>query len=416
MTTVTTTAATARTARRALWRNRDFVLLWSGQTVSSLGSRMSATAVPLLVLAMTGSPATAGVIGFLGGLPQLLVQLPAGALVDRWNRWRTMLISDVGRLLVVASLPAAWWLGWLTITQVAIVAFLESTFLVFFHLAENAALPMVVSAGSVPIALAQNEAKTRGAALAGRPLGGLLFGFDRALPFVADAVSYALSTVTLLLMRRRDLAPPPVEARESLWREIVSGVRWLARHSFLRNAALLVAGSNLIFQALTLAVIVLAEQRGASPALIGVVLGCWGCGGLLGSFIAPWLQPMIPPRAVVIGVNWVWVALLPLLLLPQEPLLIGLVGGATAFIGPLWNVVIGAYMLTLVPNQLLGRVSSTTGLLAQGALPFGSLIGGLLLEWHGPAGAIWALSGFMLAIAIAASLSPSVRHAPPLPG
>ncbi|MGH3750681.1 MAG: MFS transporter, partial [Micromonosporaceae bacterium] len=79
MTTVTTTAATARTARRALWRNRDFVLLWSGQTVSSLGSRMSATAVPLLVLAMTGSPATAGVIGFLGGLPQLLVQLPAGA-------------------------------------------------------------------------------------------------------------------------------------------------------------------------------------------------------------------------------------------------------------------------------------------------------------------------------------------------
>ena len=415
MTTTAEAVANGRAARRALWRNRDFMLLWSGQTLSTLGSQVSATAVPLLVLAMTGSPATAGLIGFLGGLPHLVAQLPAGALVDRWDRWRTMLVCDIGRLLVVASLPVAWWLGWLTVTQVAIVAFAETTLYVFFHLAEGAALPRLVAEPELPAALAQNEAKTRGAALAGKPLGGLLFGIDRGLPFLADAVSYALSTVALLLMRRRDLAEPSPEPREPLWREAVAGVRWLAGHAFLRNAVLLVAGSNLIFQAVTLSVIVLAAVRGASPAMIGVVLGCWGFGGLLGSFVAPWLQPLTPPRVVVIGVNWVWAALLPLLLLPQEPLLIGLIGGATAAIGPLWNVVVGTYFLTLVPNHLLGRVRSTTSLVAWGAIPLGSLIGGLLLEGYGVTVTIWTLAGLMLALAITATASPSVRHAPRLP-
>lgn len=266
---------TAVRPRQTLWRNRDFLLLWSGQAVSVLGSRVSATAVPLLVLAMTHSPATAGVVGFVSTLPHLLVQLPAGALVDRWNRWRVMVTCDLGRLLVVASLPIAWWLGGLTITQVAIVGFAETALLVFFELAEGAALPRLVSAGELPSALAQNEAKSRGAALAGQPLGGLLFGLDRGLPFVADTVSYAVSTVALLLMRRRDLADPDPAPREPLGREISAGVRWLVRQPFLRDSVLLVAGSNLIFQALTLCVIVLAGARGASPAMIGLLLGVW---------------------------------------------------------------------------------------------------------------------------------------------
>ncbi|MQA24939.1 MAG: MFS transporter [Micromonosporaceae bacterium] len=390
------------------------MLLWSGQTVSALGSRVSATAVPLLVLAMTGSPAVAGIIGFLGALPHLLVQLPAGVLVDRWDRWRTMLICDIGRLAAVASVPIAWWLGWLSITQVAVVAFVEASLYVFFHLAEGAALPRIVGTAELPAALAQNEAKTRGATLAGMPLGGLLFGLDRALPFVADAISYALSTVALLLMRRRDLAGPRPEAPASMWREAVAGVRWLVGQPLLRAAVLLVAGSNLIFQAVTLTVIVLAAQRGASPAMIGLVLGCWGIGGLLGAFVAPWLQPVLPPKVVVIGVHWVWAALLPLLLVPREPLLLGMVGAAAAFVGPLWNVVMGTYMLTLTPNHLLGRVRSVSSLVTWGAIPFGSLIGGLLLEAYGPAATVWSLAGLMLALAIAAVASPSVRHAPPL--
>lgn len=413
---MTTTATTrVRRERLPLWRNRDFMLLWSGQTASVLGSRVTMTAVPLLVLVMTGSPATAGLVGFLGALPHLLVQLPAGTLVDRWNRWRTMLVCDIGRLVAVATVPVAWWLGGLTVVQVAVVAFVETTFLVFFTLAESAALPRIVAPAQLPAALAQNEAKSRGAALAGRPLGGVLFGVDRALPFVFDTVTYALSTVALLLMRRRDLTEPRPDAPASLWRETREGVTWLAGQPFLRNAALLIAGSNLIFQAQTLAVIVLAAELGASPGLIGVVLGCWGAGGLLGSFIAPWLQRFIAPKVVVIGVNWVWVALVPPLLLPDDPLLIGVVGAASAFVGPLWNVVLGAYALDIVPGHLLGRVRAATTILAYGALPLGSLAGGLLLEWYGAPATIWVLAAGMLAVAIAATMSPAIRNAPDLP-
>lgn len=397
------TATADRHAPPRLWRNRDFMLLWSGQTASVLGSHVSLTAVPLLVLAMTGSPATAGLVGFVGGLPQLLVQLPAGTLVDRWNRWRTMLVCDIGRFAAVASVPVAWWFGGLTVVQVAVVAFAETTLLVFFHLAEGAALPRLVPSSQLPAALAQNEAKTRGAALAGRPLGGALFGIDRALPFVFDAITYALSTVALLLMRRRDLAEPRPEAPASLWHETRAGIAFLARHAFLRNAVLLVAGSNLIFQAQMLAVIVLAADLGAAPGLIGVVLGCWGAGGLLGAFVAPWLHPHIPPRAVVVGVNWIWVVLLPLLLLPDEPLLVGAVGAASAFVGPLWNVVIGTYFLDIVPGHLLGRVRAASTLLSAGALPLGSLAGGFLLEWYGATTTIWTLAAAMLAIAVAAT-------------
>lgn len=409
-----TTTTTGRQQHPGLWRNRDFLLLWSGQTASVLGSTVSTTAVPLLVLAMTGSPATAGLVGFVGALPQLLVQLPAGTLVDRWNRWRTMLVCDIGRLVAVATVPVALLLDGLTVVQVAVVAFAETTFLVFFHLAEGAALPRIVPTAQLPAALAQNEAKTRGAVLAGRPLGGALFGLNQALPFLFDVLTYALSTVALLLMRRRDLSEPRPDAPASLWQETRAGVMWLARHAFLRNAALLVAGSNLIFQAQSLAVIVRADDLGASPALIGVVLGCWGAGGLLGAVIAPWLHPYIPPRVVVIGVNWVWVALLPLLLVPGEPLLLGVVGAASAFIGPLWNVVIGAYFLDIVPGHLLGRVRAATTLVSAGALPLGSLAGGLLLEWAGVAATFWTLTGAMLAVAVAATVSPAVRRAPQL--
>lgn len=117
----------------------------------------------------------------------------------------------------------------------------------------------------------------------------------------------------------------------------------------------------------------------------------------------------------MIGVNWIWLALLPVLLVPREPLLIGVICGASAFVGPLWNVVIGAYTLTLVPGHLLGRVRSVGLLISWGVMPLGSLVGGLLLQWYGPSGAIWSLAALMLAIALAGALSPAVRHAPPLP-
>src|ERR1700694_5205805 len=119
--------------RVPLWRNRDYMLLWSGQMVSSIGTRVSMLAFPLLVLAITHSPAQAGLIAALRGLPYALFILPAGALIDRWDRKRVMILSDTGRALALGSIPVAIVLGHLTIIQLAIVSLVEGTLVSFFR-------------------------------------------------------------------------------------------------------------------------------------------------------------------------------------------------------------------------------------------------------------------------------------------
>jgi hypothetical protein len=163
-------------------RNRDFLLLWSGQVVSTIGTRVSSLAYPLLVLALTGSPAEAGIAGSAQTLPFLL--LPAGALVDRWNRkW-------------VMPVPTA-------------------------------ALPNVVPQPQLATTVAQNQARDQGADLAGQPLGGVLFGVSQLLPFAVDAASYAVSFTTLLLRASRSSsgasAHGPACARRSRRRSPGSG-------------------------------------------------------------------------------------------------------------------------------------------------------------------------------------------------
>jgi MFS family permease len=396
-----------------LRHNRDFMLLWSGQVVSSLGSAVSSVAFPLLVLALTGSPAKAGLVGFAGTLPFLLFQLPAGGLVDRWERKRTMIVSDALRGVALGSIAVAFAAGVLTVVQIAGVAFVEGTLFVLFTLAERTALPHVVAPEQLAAALAQNEARTRGATLAGTPIGGVLFGLGHAVPFAADAVSYLVSVVSLFFVRS-DFQEERSPSTTPLHKEIAEGLVWLWRQPFLRAAALLVAGSNFIFQASVLVLIVLAQSRGASSALVGVMLGLMGAGGLVGAFMAPWVNRHIPAKAVVIGANWVWAALLPFVAFAPWPLVMGVIAGGMAFVGPAWNVVISTYSLTLTPDRLRGRVGGVQGLIAWGPIPLGSLVGGLLLQWLGGVATTLVLAVAMLAIAVAASVSPAVRHAPRL--
>ncbi|GAB7039636.1 MFS transporter [Catenuloplanes niger JCM 9533] len=400
--------APASRAETPLWRNRDFALLWSGQVVSTLGARISATAMPLLVLALTGSPADAGLVGAAATLPYLIGHLPAGPLVDRWDRRRILLVSEAAAALTLATVPIALWLGVLTVAHLAVAAFVHGLCFVFFGLAEAAALPVIVPAGQLHTAIARNEVRTRGAALAGGPLGGLLFGLDRALPFVVEVLSYAAASVALLFLRR-DLRAGTPEPPEPLWRAALTGLRWIWRHPLIRAAVLLIAVSNLVFQAIILVLVVRARDGGASAAETGLMLGLYSGGGMLGAFAAEWLHRYVTPRATIIGVNWVWAALLPLYLVTDAPLWLGAIGAATAFAGPLWNVVIVGYFALLVPNHLQGRVTSASKTLSWGAMPLGSLAGGVLLSAVGAGGAIVALAGVMLVTAVAATASPAVR-------
>lgn len=396
-----------------LRRNRDFILLWSGQVVSTIGTRITSVAYPLLVLALTGSPATAGIVGFAQTLPFLLFYLPAGALVDRWDRKKIMLACDAGRAVALASLAIALPLGFITLAQIVVVAFVEGMLYVFFTAAEGAALPHIVPREQLPTAIAQNEARMQGADLVGQPLGGFLFGIARLAPFVVDALSYAVGFFAVLAVRpslQRDRPPAP----RRLARDIGEGVQWLWAQSFLRALVMLLAGSNFVFNALALVLIVRAKELGASPALIGAMFAFYGAGGLLGSFIAPWVHRSLPARVVIIGSMWFWAATTALLLFIDDPLALGSVAGCAALAGPAFNVVVASYNYALVPDRLQGRIRSTARLIAWGTIPLGSLNAGLLLESVGSSGTLLALAGMAVVVAVGASASPAIRRIPPI--
>ncbi|WP_018788864.1 MFS transporter [Micromonospora sp. CNB394] len=395
----------------SLWRNRDFVALWSGQVISSLGTGISTTAFPLLVLAMVGGPAEAGIVGAAGSAPYLL-SLFVGALVDRWNRRAIMLSGQLVAGISLFSVTVAIWLGTLTVIHLALAAFVQGVCAVFYRVAETAALPLIVPPAQRPLAVSQSEARSRGAYLAGPPLGGVLFGLGAAIPFLVDAISYLAGAVGVLAIRR-PLQGERVVTRRSIVRDVGQGLQWLWRVAFARTAILLIAASNVVFQALVLILIVLAKDHGGSPGEIGLMMGIYGGGGLVGAFAAGWLHRKLRPKLVLVAINWVWAALLPLLLLTSNPLILGLIAAACAFAGPLWNVVILNYQMAIVPEHMMGRITSTAIFVTSGVMPVGSLGAGFMIAEFGPVHALVVLCVIMLVIAIAAAVSPSVRHAPP---
>ena len=398
---------------RSLWRNRDFMLLWTGQVVSTVGMRVTSLAYPLLVLALTGSPLLAGVVGFAQALPFLLVFLPAGALVDRLDRKRVMLVADAVRAGVLVTVVAGLLWNWLTLVHVVLAVFVEGTCFVFFQLAESAALPHIVPRHQLSTALAQNQARENGADLAGQPLGGALFAVAHALPFVVDAVSYVLSFIGLLFVRPtlQEGRPRPAQG---LLADIGEGLTWLWRQQFLRTVVGLVGATNIVLNALPLVLIVRAREMGAAPALIGVLLAFSGVAAILGSLVAPWLHRRIPTRVVVVGALWVWAGGTAVLVWMPTPLWLGVAAGASTLIGPLFNVVVAAYRYALVPDRLQARTQSAARLVAWGTIPLAPLVAGTLLVSVGSTGTLLALAALMLAVAAVATASRTVRHVPKL--
>jgi MFS family permease len=394
-----------------LGRNRDFQLLWSGQALSALGSRVSAVAFPLLVLASTGSAAKAGIVVFAGTLPLLLFTLPAGVLVDRLDRKRLMIACDATRALALGSIPVALGFDRLTFAHVVAVAAIEGVGFTLFDVADRAALRHVVPFDQLPAAVSRIQAREYAAILLGKPLGGLLFGFGRALPFVFDAISYAASAVSVLLIRAR-LQEPRVTPKRHVLAEVGEGVAWLARHRILRTTSLLSAASDAVLNALLLVVIVAGARRGGSSLEIGTALAFIGVGGLLGAVLSTRIAPRLSIRATVVGSLAVVAAVLPLLAVAPHPLLIGALYGAMFVPFPTWNAVVGAYQLAVVPDRLQARVQSVRTLLNLGTVPFSALAVGFALDRTSATAIVAAFSVGMGVVVVVAATSRSMRRAP----
>jgi predicted MFS family arabinose efflux permease len=349
-------------------------------------------------------------VAFVRNLPIAALALPAGLLADRVNRRHLMVATDGVRALSMAAIPIAAATARVPYALILVVAAIDGTGYVLSNVAERGALRHLVAPEQLGDAVARNESRTFGAMLAGPPLGGLLFGIGRVLPFLADAGSYAISTISKLRIRsdlqEARLDGPAGDARE--------GLRWLWQWPFMRNCMLLFAGSNPIFTGLYLLVVLLARRHGASSALIGVMLGIAAAGGLLGALLAPSLQRRLTARVALVGESWVLALSIPLLLVARDPLLIGAILAAAELITPVTNSFVVSFRVAFAPDRLQGRVQAASTLVSLSAGWLGPLAVGLLVQSAGDNVTILVLTGWALMLALAATGSRAFRRPPGL--
>lgn len=393
-----------------LWRQREFMLLWSGQVVSTLGSSASGIVITLLVLAMSGSPAAAGLVGALGIVPYILLSLPVGVWVDRWNRQRVMVWCDFGRAAASASVPLALWFDLLTLGHLYAVVAVHGTLLVFFNLAEVAVMPRLVDRSQLPQAVGQNQAGHAAATIAGPALGTALYQhLGRSLPFVVDAASYLVSALAILRLRALP-ATPPTGLPPDLRAEMMVGLRWVWTQPLVRRMAVVTCLSNFVGAALPLLLIVVAKAQGADAADIGLVFSVVGLGGLLGALAGGWLARRFSFGSLIIGTLAVQAALLPVLLLQTGVVALALLAGLYMFCAPIYNVVQLSRRLAMIPDALQGRVNSAYRFAANLLYPAGAALCGVLLEHAGQTPAVLAFTLVALGLAGATAASRVIRR------
>ncbi|HEV7710363.1 MAG TPA: MFS transporter [Asanoa sp.] len=392
-----------------LRRNRDFMLLWTGAGFASLGSHLTMVLYPLLVVWQGGSPVAAGLVTSAAVLPHLVVQLPAGVLVDRFDRRRLMITADVGCIVVSGSVLAAVALDTVQIGHLMVAAFLHSSFSIGYELAERTAARHLVHDSQVPAALGQNEARKRAVGMLGDPVGSLLFSLVRWTPFLMTVVAHVVSLVELLLIRKRFQAERTVGTARDVRTEIAEGIRWLWRQPFLRAAMLLIAGSNLIFAGIILTLIVIIHNSGTSPAAVGLILAAGGLGGVVGALTASWWRRLVPIRAILPGGLFVWaLAIAPLAVL-EQPVSIGVLFACCGYIGGAINVIGYVYAVQVTPDEILGRAMSVMMLLGSGANFLGALAIGFALDaWRVDQTVVVMAAGMSL-LALIGLVNPAVK-------
>jgi MFS family permease len=395
---------------KSLWRNQDYLLLWSGQALSDIGGAISELAFPLLVLAVTHSPAQAGFVGALRALPTTLFSLPAGVLVDRWDRKRVMLACDAGRALSLASIPVAYALGHLTIWQFALTAFLEGTLLVVFRLAKTTAVSQVVTQEQLTTAVAQEEFVEGTTSLFGPALSGALYTLGAMFPFLADAISYLISIITLALIRtpfQRKRAPL---TRRNLWAEIAEGVRWVWQQPFLLTMTFLMGAGAFVLAGNALIVIILAQRFQASAAVIGLIFAVGGVGSILGALLAPRLERRLTVGHSILVCRWYRVLSWPVYALFPFPWVLGALEFGDGFMDPIEDVPYFSHRLKLIPDELKGRVLSVCRLVPGTMRPLGLALTGILIQQVGIFPTIWLAWAWLLVTTAIVTILPHVRR------
>ncbi len=395
-----------------LSRNRNYRLLWGSQLLSEFGFNASTIAVPLLVLAVTGSAAGSGLVLGTIAAAQLVAGLPGGALVDRWSRKKIMLACEAAQALAAGSLVLALWFGVFSLAHMVVVAAVFGVCAALFEPAEDATMPNLVPPEQLSTAVAMNSGRASLGHLSGTAAGGFLFAIGRFVPFAVDVVAHALAFVALSFLRlparQTDVEPD----RAHLGREVVAGLRWIWGHRHVRVTAVCAVVLNLFFSAFYVVVIVLAERRGIPSAQIGIMAAMLGVGGIVGALAAPYLHRLVSPYVSIAAVFWALAALTPLAVFAHNGYIMGALFFAMALLPPTANTTIMTQQLLLTPDELRGRMSGGIGLATGVAGALGPVLGGVLVALLSASQAVLLCATGIAMVTVLVTVSPTLRRFP----
>ena len=396
-----------------LWRNRDFNLLWISQSLSDLGNAIATLAVPLLVLHLTHSPVRAGLVATIGLVTVVLCRLPAGVLADRVDRRRLMLACDAVRLVVYLALGVVVLREGATLPLVIAVTVVGAACNALFATAEHSALRNIVWPDQLPAAVARNEARAYATSLAGPPIGGLLFGLGRALPFVGNAVTFLMSLAGVAFVRR-PLQQPRDDAPAGHAAAMAEGLRFVFGDPFLRAILLIAAPLNLAIHGIIFTIIVTLQRHGTPPAVIGTVEMVVAVGGLLGALAAPALHRRLRLPVLIRGICWTATGFMAVSALCTASVLAAVPIAAAVFLGPASNAALFGHQAAITPDRLQGRVVSVVIVVATSVASAAPLLAGMMITLWGSATSVLVFAAAVSGAAVAATVSRGIRSMRPV--
>lgn len=400
------------TGYRQLARNRDFTILWVGETISELGSTMALFVFPLLGFQLTHSTFAAALLTTADMLGMAATTLPAGVLADRYDRRMLMFCSSAVGAALYASLVVAGCLGALTMPHLFLVALGSGITAGVFQPAQMAAIRTVVDTEDLPTAFSQNQARQHVASLLGGPLGGVLYVVRAWAPFAVDAASFLVSCVTLSRIRT-DLRPQPRDGSPTRpVQQVKEGFRFVWRQPFFRTLLVFSGTSNLLVNACFVVVSLRLIRDHYAPAQIGLVSTFAGVGGILGALAAPYVIERLRTGTLTVAVAWMCVLPLVPLIWWSTPLGACVSVFFLLLLNPAGNAGIGSYRAAVTPDDLQGRVGSAMMFVSMGVMPFAPVLGGAALGLIGGTGAVAVLVAGSALGALVPTLSRSIRSVP----
>jgi MFS family permease len=383
-------SAAAPTRRRSLWRHVEYMKIWSAATVSLMGSQVSQMAIPFIAAVVLRAPAfEVALLGTIEMLPFILLTLPAGAWLDRVRRRPVLIAGDLGRAAALLTIPIAYAFGVLTIWQLYVVGFVAGTLTVFFDVADQSYLPVLLDTDDLVEGNAKLQISASAAQILGPGLAGGLIGIVAA-PFaiLLDAVSFVMSGGLIGLIRKQEPKPERKVGldgeRTSLRQEIAEGLRYVTGNRYLRSIAGSTATSNLGSSlAFSIFPIFAYIELGLSPALVGTALGLGGLGVLLGAVLsAPVARRLGVGRSIIGSMALSGLSVFMVVLMPSTPVVAGamLLGSTflTGFTAVVYNVNQVSFRQAITPLDMQGRMNATMRFIVWGTMPIGSVAGGIL--------------------------------------